>query len=151
MSADFMDSLFKEVNTQMEKISSRVSEVFEIRKIKVDIDELIKNRKNKLMELGSLTFRKVERVEDIKESDITKIINEIKELNEKISGKKDELDKIIEEETEKEKKHSTSSDSCKKEPSEKTDILFCSNCGNKTTPQDKFCRQCGQHLDRDDI
>lgn len=148
MSADFIDSLFKEVNTQMEKISSRVSEVFEIRKIKVDIDELIKTRKNKLMELGSLTFRKMERVEDIKESDITKIIAEIKDLNEAISAKKNELDKIIEEENAKEKT-TESYKSSEERPSEKTDILFCVNCGNKTIPQDKFCRQCGQHLDRE--
>lgn len=149
MSTDFMDSLFKEVNSQMEKFGSRVSEVFEIRKIKVDIDELIKTRKNKLMELGSLTFRKMERVEDIKESDITKIITEIKDINEAISNKKNELDKIIEEENAKDKSNTGSSKSCDNNTSEKPDVLFCANCGNKTTPQDKFCRQCGQHLDRE--
>ncbi|MGD9581681.1 MAG: hypothetical protein AB7V50_09935 [Vampirovibrionia bacterium] len=145
MSTDFMDSFFKEVNSHMEKISSRVSEVFEIRKIKTEIDELIKTRKNKLMELGSLTFRKVERVEDIKESDITKIIEEIKNLNEEISQKKDEIDKMIEEETNK-KKPCNCNTECKTPDTNETDILYCSNCGTKRNPQDKYCRQCGNEI-----
>lgn len=154
MSTDFFDNVVKEINSQMDKISSRVSEVFEIRTIKSKIEELVSLRKKKLMELGSLTFRKIEKVEDIRESDITNIIKEIKEINESISNKKDELDRIIEEERSK----GSIFDDFKQEqppknqPSEnmtETEFLFCANCGFKTFPQDKFCRQCGKGLSRE--
>ncbi|MEW5819543.1 MAG: zinc-ribbon domain-containing protein [Cyanobacteriota bacterium] len=145
MSTDFMDNLLKEINSQMDKFSSRLSEVFEIRKVKTEIENLVKKRKNKLMELGTLTFRKVERVEDVKESDINKLIEEIKEINQEISKKKDELDEVIEQE-----KVKSSSQSSNKENQPQEDILFCPNCGNRTNPQDKFCRQCGNELKRNE-
>lgn len=144
MSTDFMENLLKEINFTMDKFSSRLSEVFEIRKVKSQIEDLVKERKNKLMELGTLTFRKVERVEDVKESDITKIIDDIKSINEEISKKKDELDIIIEEER---KKESPKASQAKEDDG--PSVLYCPNCGNNTFPQDKFCRQCGHTLNRE--
>lgn len=153
MSSDFFDSVVKELNTQMDKISGRVSEVLEVRTVKSKIEELVALRKRKLMELGNLTFRKIEKVEDVRESDITNIIKEIKEINESISRKKDEIDRIIEAEKNKapifEDFENTQKDSPERESQKDIDFLFCGNCGFKMYPQDKFCRQCGNKTNID--
>lgn len=131
MSSDFMESILKEINSKMDKLSSTVTEMFEVSKVKNQINELAQIRKDKLAELGSLTFRKIEDLEVIKAEEVNKIVEEVKKLNDQINAKKDELEENIKD-AEK-----------KTEKIEKADSSFCPNCGNKNQPQDKFCRNCG--------
>lgn len=137
MRSDFIDNIIKEINSGVDKISSKVSGVIEITKIKNQINDLAKNRINLFAELGSLTYGKHEEPEINIEEDINKIIGQIKEINAEISKKKEELDKKIQE--------------AKESPivEEAPKAEYCSNCGTKTQENDNFCKNCGTKIIRE--
>jgi ribosomal protein L40E len=140
MNPDLFDSIFKEINTEVSKFGNRINEFFEVSAVKKELDDLKKERNAKLIELGSLTMRKKECIDVVPEGEIDKVIICIKELNNRIMQKKEDLDKAIKEN---EEKRFTK----KEEPS--INITLCVNCQNDVSPDDKFCRKCGQLINKD--
>lgn len=140
MNPDFMESLLREINVGIEKFGGRLSEVIEINKFRNKINELSKERNTKLIELGSLTFRKTESLEEVDEGEIKQIVEAIKAINEQIKEKKKDLERMIEEAEEKDK--------CKtdRQTNETCPTDKCPNCKSKIGSNDKFCSQCGQTL-----
>ena len=136
--SDFFGKLKKGIDKGVDKASKKSAEIAEKTKLQTQIISLKNDKKNEINELGNLTYQM------LKEGNLDE---------ELLNAKFEKIIKLEDEILEKEDKKENISNEMEKEESEENiedaeevvDIT-CPNCGEKNTPEAKFCKNCGTKL-----
>ncbi|SRR6056297_586292 len=133
--SDFFGKLKKGLDKGVDKASKKSAELAGKTKLQTQIMSLKNDKKNEINELGNLTYQMMKEGnldEEILNAKFEKIIEIEDEILEK-EEKKENISNEIEKEEEAEEI----------EEAEEVSEIVCPNCGEKNTPEAKFCTNCG--------
>jgi len=132
----FLKKLGETVKETASTVSAKSADLVEIGKLKLKKGQLEVSIKDKKVQIGDVVYKAYQQKSTPDEAVLAGLYAEIDDCEAQITAIEDKLGK---ETVQPEEVQRTTSDPAVKK-------LFCTNCGQEASPEDKFCKNCGKAL-----
>ena len=132
----FLRKLSETVKETASTVSAKSADLVETGKLKLKKSQLETLIKDKKLQIGEIIYTAYQQKTPPDEAVLAALYSDTEDYEAQVSAIDEQLKKeIVPQEA-----------SAEIEPATEANKIFCTNCGNEASPEDKFCKNCGKRL-----